>query len=68
MNADWKISGGQELGKLLEVASAVQCECPNHLAQLVSGLQGFEDYSAGCANRNDADAAMLDALLQPENS
>ena len=43
------------LGKLLEVSSAVQCECPNHLSQLVSSLQAFEEYSKHCENRNEAD-------------
>jgi hypothetical protein len=45
----------EALGKLLEVSSAVQCECPNHLSQLVSSLQAFEEYSKHCENRNEAD-------------
>lgn len=49
---------GQQLGRLMEVASTVQCECPNQLAQLVNALNGFEDYSRSCANRDDADARM----------
>jgi len=47
-----------QLGRLMEIASAVQCECPNHLAQLVSGLQAFEDYSKTCENRDDKDRDM----------
>jgi hypothetical protein len=45
----------ETLGKLLEISSAVQCECPNHLSQLVSSLQAFEEYSKHCENRNEAD-------------
>jgi hypothetical protein len=52
----------EKLGKLLEVSSAVQCECPNHLSQLVSSLQAFEEYSKHCENRNDADR-QVHALL-----
>jgi hypothetical protein len=51
-----------QLGKLLEVSSAVQCECPNHLSQIVSGLQAFEEYSKYCENRNEADR-QVHALL-----
>lgn len=45
----------EQLGRLMEISSVVQCECPNHLAQLVSGLQAFEDYSKACENRDDKD-------------
>jgi hypothetical protein len=48
----------EQLGKLLEISSKVQCECPNHLAQLVSGLQAFESYSKTCENRDDKDREM----------
>lgn len=52
----------EQLGVLLEVSSAVQCECPNHLSQIVSGLQAFEEYSKHCENRNEADR-QVHALL-----
>lgn len=45
----------EQLGRLLEISTSVQCECPNHLAQIVSGLQAFESYSKACENRNDKD-------------
>ncbi len=45
----------EQLGVLLEVSSAVQCECPNHLSQIVSSLQAFEEYSKHCETRNEAD-------------
>ena len=52
----------EQLGQLLEISSVVQCECPNHLSQIVSGLQAFEEYSKHCENRNEADK-QVHALL-----
>lgn len=36
----------------------VECECPRHMANLVMDLVSFEQYSASCSNRNQADAAL----------
>ena len=46
------------LARLREVASAVECECPSHLAVLVSSLTAFEDYSRDCESRDEVDAAL----------
>ena len=48
----------QQLAMLAGTSSAVDCECPQHLAQLVRSLSAFEIYSDQCANRNDDDAAL----------
>lgn len=48
----------ERLGRILEITSKVQCECPNHVAKLVEALGSFEDYSRGCENRNEADRAV----------
>lgn len=48
----------EQLGRLQEISNSVKCECPNNLAGLVLGLSEFEDYSAGCENQNDEDAAI----------
>jgi len=45
----------QQLDQLMEISSSIQCECPNHLAQIVEKLQVFEAYSKDCENRNDED-------------
>ncbi|MBM7112397.1 hypothetical protein I3V78_02495 [Archangium primigenium] len=45
----------EQLGTLLEYSSSVRCECPNHLSQIVAGLQAFEEYSKQCENRDEAD-------------
>ncbi len=48
----------QQLATLSSVQNGIECECPRHLAQLVSDLSAFEIYSDRCANRDDDDAAM----------
>ena len=53
-----------QLARLLEIASVVECECPNHLAKLVSNLVEFERYAADCESRNPADARMHAYLHQ----
>lgn len=62
----WEFSGPiaarrfspQQLANLAVVQSEVECECPKHLAQLVSDLSAFEVYSDRCASRDDEDAAL----------
>ena len=47
-----------QLLKLARIESAVDCECPHHMAQVVQTLAAFELYSAQCENRNDDDAEL----------
>lgn len=47
-----------QLLKLARIESAVDCECPHHMAQVVQTLAAFELYSAQCENRNDEDAEL----------
>jgi len=47
-----------ELVTLAEIPSTVACECPRHLAEIVTLLVGFELYSTECATRNKDDAAL----------
>lgn len=47
-----------DLVALSEIPSTVACECPRHLAEIVTMLVGFELYSTECAARNDNDAAL----------
>lgn len=44
-----------QLGRLKEIESAIECECPAHVADLLTQLAAFETYSANCASRNEAD-------------
>ena len=48
----------QQLANLASAQSDIDCECPRHLAQLVSDLSAFEIYSDRCANRDDDEAAL----------
>lgn len=45
-----------QLGTLQEIQSVVDCECPNHLSDILQRLNAFEDYSRRCENKNDKDA------------
>ena len=56
-----------QLGRLLELVATVKCECPNHLAQLISGLRAFEEYSKECESRDEKDQRMH-ALLHRQTS
>ena len=47
-----------ELVELTEMPSMVACECPRHLAEIVTLLVGFELYSTQCAERNQNDEAL----------
>jgi MerR family transcriptional regulator, light-induced transcriptional regulator len=46
------------LQQLSQMPSKVQCECPNHLADLLNKLNAFERYSLECESTNIKDAAM----------
>lgn len=48
----------RELAYLATQSLAIDCECPMHLAQLISRLVRFEAYSAECESRNAEDAAL----------
>ena len=47
-----------ELVTLTEIPSLVACECPRHLAEIVTLLVNFELYSTECAAKNEADSAL----------
>ena len=71
-DTDWHFSGpvaprrfnNQQLTRLARASTAIDCECPHHLAQLVGDLTAFEVYSAQCANRDEDDAALHRYLHQ----
>ena len=48
--------------RLARVNSAVNCECPRHLGELLKSLFAFEAYSEACEDRN-AEDAMIHAYL-----
>lgn len=46
------------LARIATASPAIRCECPHHLAQLISSLVAFEQYSRECEHRNADDAAL----------
>lgn len=53
-----------QLIRIANVSSVVQCECPQHLASLLSGLSAFETYSEQCEDRSPEDAKLHAFLHQ----
>lgn len=53
-----------ELTRIGAISTSIDCECPHHLATVISNLRAFERYSADCANRDAADAAMHEYLYR----
>ncbi len=47
----------EALGTVSDVKSSIKCECPHHLADLLIGLNAFEQYSLECESSDAADAA-----------
>ena len=70
--SEWEFSGpiaprrfsNSQLMNLAQASTAIDCECPHHLAQLVGDLTAFEIYSANCENRDEDDAALHRYLHQ----
>jgi MerR family transcriptional regulator, light-induced transcriptional regulator len=50
------------------LSTAVACECPSHLAELLLQVSSFEKYSRDCANRNAEDAQLHIYLQQVAGS
>lgn len=44
------------LSRVAGISTQVLCECPRHVAELISQLASFEEYSQECLNKNAADA------------
>jgi len=59
-----RIYSERQLAKLLEISSAVKCECPNHLSKIVEALIGFEDYSKTCIIEGEEDARIHELLYR----
>ncbi len=48
----------QTLVSIANRSSAVACECPRHIAELLMQLSHFESYSIACESRNPADSEL----------
>ena len=60
----FKVYDDATLTAIAALPSSVACECPRHVAELLMQLAGFEAYSAACASRGPADAALHAHLHQ----
>jgi DNA-binding transcriptional MerR regulator len=54
----------EQLSRIAALTSKIECECPNHLAELIINLCAFEKYSSECANGNEQDAQLHSQLNQ----
>ncbi|NNE06093.1 MAG: MerR family transcriptional regulator [Xanthomonadales bacterium] len=52
-----RYSPGQ-LNRLSNIDSSVDCECPHHLAEILSALAAFETYSRNCEETDDKQATL----------
>ena len=50
--------GALELTAAANLKSALDCECPRHISDLITALVNFEEYSASCSVDNWHDAAV----------
>jgi DNA-binding transcriptional MerR regulator len=48
----------RQLAVASTASTAIKCECPHHLADLIIALARFEQYSVECENRTREDAAL----------
>ena len=48
----------ETLAKLAGLSTTIKCECPQHLAELITSLSAFEKYSGECESRNLKDAEL----------
>ena len=46
------------LARVAAISSSVLCECPRHVAEIISQLVSFEQYSQECLNKSSEDAQL----------
>ena len=54
----------KELAILSQITSSIDCECPQHLGQLITNLVAFEEYSRSCVDKNTKDAVIHKHLFK----
>ena len=52
----------ETLSRVANISTAVLCECPRHVAELLAQLASFEQYSQECVNKNSADQQLHEHL------
>lgn len=54
----------ETLARVANISTAVLCECPRHVAELLTQLSSFEQYSQECLNKNSADQRLHEHLAE----
>jgi DNA-binding transcriptional MerR regulator len=54
----------QELARISALNTALECECPNHIAKLLMDITAFEKYSRECSDADPDSKALHDQLGQ----
>jgi len=54
----------ETLARVANISTAVLCECPRHVAELLAQLSSFEQYSQECVNKNSADQQLHEHLTE----
>lgn len=54
----------ETLARVANISTAVLCECPRHVAELLAQLSSFEQYSQECVNKNSADQQLHEHLAE----
>ncbi len=54
----------EEIAALANASPAVDCECPGHIAQLLSGINAFEQYSVECSDADPKERALHQHLAR----
>ena len=54
----------EQLVRLSQITTSLECECPHHMASVIEQLAAFEDYSARCEVGTSQDAALHGYLHQ----
>ena len=57
----------EQINTIIKAGSNTNCECPQHLSEIIGKLVAFEKYSSQCEARNPQDAE-IHTLLEEETS
>ncbi len=51
-----RLYNDSEINKAANLSSSIDCECPQHMAEIIKGLLAFESYSSQCESKDKAGA------------
>jgi DNA-binding transcriptional MerR regulator len=54
----------ETLARVASISTAVLCECPRHVAELLAQLSSFEQYSEECLSKNSVDQRLHEHLAE----